>query len=62
MKITLKAILARFNGNHSAAIRYCEDVARVYPHLRGEYRQLRESLLDQMQGEAGMKFTTAATA
>jgi hypothetical protein len=62
MKLTLKAILARFNGKHSAAIQYCEDVAHVYPHLRSEYRQHREALLDQMQSEVGIKFTTAAHA
>ena len=62
MKLTRLAILARFEGNYGDAIQYCEDVARVYPHLRGEYRQHREGLLDLMQFEVGAKHARAATA
>lgn len=62
MKLSQLAILARFKGNYGDAIQYCEDVARVYPHLRGEYRQHREALLDLMQFETSIKHAEAASA
>lgn len=49
MNQTLKAILARFGFNKTAALRYCEDMQQ-YPQLRAEYRALMESLLDQSTG------------
>jgi hypothetical protein len=45
---TLKAILARFNGNRNAARNYCVDlsVAQTFTnrHLSAEYWQLAEAL------------------
>ncbi len=40
MKFTLKAILARFNGDAWLAQQYCRDIAAQYPALRDEYRIL----------------------
>ena len=40
MKFTMKAILARFNGNAWLAQQYCRDIAAQYPALRDEYRCL----------------------
>jgi hypothetical protein len=38
MSPSVKAVLARFKGNHKHAIRYCVRTARQYRHLRAEYR------------------------
>ena len=46
---SLLAILSRFDGNKTLAMVYCADMARDYPHLRREYTQHLESLLD-MEG------------
>jgi hypothetical protein len=46
MTPTIQAILARFNYNRTAAVTYCEDMARVYPHLREEYRGLMHDILE----------------
>lgn len=40
MKYTVKAILARFNGDAWLAQQYCGDIAARYPALRDEYRCL----------------------
>ena len=40
MKFTMKAILARFNGDVWLAQQYCRDIAAQYPALRDEYRCL----------------------
>lgn len=37
MNWSVKAILARFDGDSVAAIAYCEDIAIRYPHLAQEY-------------------------
>jgi len=37
MHLTIKAVLARFNGNVWEAIKYCDGIAREYPHLKAEY-------------------------
>lgn len=38
MNLTIKAILARNNGNFAQSIAYCKRMARDYAHLRAEYR------------------------
>lgn len=37
---TLKAVLARFNGDRYKAMEYCENIATTHPYLRREYTQL----------------------
>lgn len=37
MNLSLKAILARFDGNITAAMHYCSDMAANYPQLHREY-------------------------
>lgn len=37
MKQSLKAILARFDGNITAAMDYCTTMAVCYPRLHREY-------------------------
>jgi hypothetical protein len=46
MEITLKAILARFNGNALAAVLYCNGIAdtATSPYVRREYNQLGQRL------------------
>lgn len=48
MQPTLKAILARFNGNRNAARNYCVDLSIEQTfknkHLSAEYWQLAEAL------------------
>jgi hypothetical protein len=39
MTPSIKAILARFNGNVDAAIRYCAEIAASSPRLALEYSQ-----------------------
>jgi len=46
MHSSLLAILARFGGNKTKAMYYCTDMAHDYPHLRQEYTQYLENLLD----------------
>lgn len=41
MNWSVKAILARFNGDSVAAIGYCEDMAIRYPHLAKEYTEYK---------------------
>jgi hypothetical protein len=45
MSLSARAILARFNGDVTSAVDYCETVARSYAHLTAEYRAYREELL-----------------
>lgn len=40
MHMTLKAILARCNGNYTEAVSYCEGIAHQYPHLKAEYENI----------------------
>ena len=40
MRLTVKAILVRFNGNKSEAIKYCVGVCIAHPRLKDEYLQL----------------------
>ena len=40
MTPTIKAILARFDGNRARAIAYCIDVVRYNPRLTEEYLHL----------------------
>jgi len=44
MAPTIKAILARFDGNRGAAMDYAIAVARAYPHLANEYWQILDIL------------------
>jgi len=39
MRWTIKAILARFQGDRAQAIDYCSAIAATYPHLATEYRE-----------------------
>ena len=43
MTLTLKAILARFNGDRGKAIEYCTRVAET-PRLKDEYLALADAL------------------
>ena len=43
---TLLAILARFDGDRTLALNYCEDIAYKYSALRDEYRRYHNTLLD----------------
>ena len=43
---SLKAILARFSGNKTQAMYYCQDIAQAYPHLRAEYFGYLNMLLE----------------
>lgn len=42
MTPSVKAILAKFGGDRTKAIDYCETMAYTYAHLRSEYRQYRD--------------------
>jgi hypothetical protein len=46
MTPSAKAILARFSGNVTLAVDYCEQMARNYVRLRTEYRGYREEILN----------------
>ena len=43
---SLRAILARFDNNKTKAMCYCADMAQAYPHLRREYNDHLENLLN----------------
>ena len=45
MQATVRAVLARFNGDTTRAAHYCADIAARYPHLKTEYMQLLWTLL-----------------
>ena len=49
MKLTVKAILARFNGDVQMAVDYCAVIASTAsnPHLREEYRTLAGMISDR---------------
>jgi len=47
MTPTIKAIIARFEGQRLMAIDYCLSIADTYPHLRFEYM----SLMDMIRAE-----------
>ena len=51
MHPTLKAILARFNGNAVDAFHYCTDMAANNPTLFDEYTYLAEELIKREGGE-----------
>jgi hypothetical protein len=48
MTPSLAAVLARFNGNVSEALEYCERIAYAHPQLTVEYRVYREALIERM--------------
>lgn len=47
MNPTLKAVLARFEGNAVEAYHYCVDIAASQPHLFEEYTTLAEKLIGE---------------
>lgn len=44
MHQSVKAILARFGGDHDKAAEYCAQMMNTYPHLYTEYGQYLEAL------------------
>jgi hypothetical protein len=44
MTPTIRAVLARFDGNRESAMDYVISVARAYPHLATEYWQILDIL------------------
>jgi hypothetical protein len=44
MTCSVKAILARWNGDRGRAMDYAISVARAYPHLATEYWQILDIL------------------
>jgi hypothetical protein len=44
MTCTIKAILARWNGDRGRAMDYAISIARAYPHLATEYWQILDVL------------------
>jgi hypothetical protein len=48
MSQSARAILARFNGDVTAACDYCETLAWTYGNLTREYRQYREEILSHV--------------
>lgn len=48
MKETLKAVLARFQGDRYQAMVYCENIANHHPWLRKEYTQLMDQLREAL--------------
>ena len=52
MTPSIKAILARFQGNKKKAIEYCAEVAKQYPHLDVEYRTYLDTLRGGHNGES----------
>jgi hypothetical protein len=44
MTCTVKAILARWNGDRGRAMDYAIAIARAYPHLATEYWQILDIL------------------
>jgi hypothetical protein len=44
MTCTIKAVLARWNGDRERAMDYAISVARAYPHLANEYWQILDIL------------------
>ena len=52
MTPSIKAILARFQGNKKKAIEYCAEVAKQYPHLDVEYRTHLDTLRGGHNGES----------
>lgn len=49
MNWSIKAILARFDGNRQDAIRYCRQMADSYPHLAAEYLAYHNELSHDVQ-------------
>jgi len=58
MKQTVKAVLARFNGDKISAAVYCHDMITRYPHLRDEYTEV----LMLIAAETGKELWEAAHA
>ena len=52
MKLTLKAILARWNGDRKQAIDYCYSIIDKYPHLRDEYSAVVDLLTSEGKAKA----------
>ena len=46
MHSSILAILARFDGNRTAAMVYCFAMAHDYSHLRREYEQYAYTILE----------------
>jgi hypothetical protein len=44
MNLTVKAVLARWNGDRHAAIEYCYTIMDAYPQLRDEYSGIVDAL------------------
>jgi hypothetical protein len=49
---TIKAVLARFSGDHTAAIQYCNRIVdnAVNPHVRQEYSEIGQTIWAHMKG------------
>jgi hypothetical protein len=45
MNLTLKAIIARHDGNLTAAMNYCSEMAQDYPNLAKEYMSYFNEIL-----------------
>lgn len=60
LRLTVKAVLARFNGNKFDAMRYCIRTAAEYPHLAEEYQQIRRGLAVDTLGVRTHKATAGA--
>lgn len=55
MNWSIKAILARFNGDHEQAAEYCAQMMNTYPALYTEYGQYLEAI----NHDAGLKAVAA---
>lgn len=51
MTQSIKAILARFGGDHAKAAKYCVEMASTYPALRQEYSTYAE-VINESKGMA----------
>jgi hypothetical protein len=52
MNLTIKAILARCDGDWCKAVQYCAEIATTYPHLRNEYEAYALTLIAETKAEA----------
>lgn len=51
MNWSVKAIIARFGGNKTAAMLYCREMSNQYQHLRSEYDGYYNAILNDKESK-----------
>ena len=59
LTLTVKAVLARFDGRKYDAMRYCLRIAADYPHLADEYKAIGAGIANKAMEERSARALAA---